>query len=87
MSNGCCRKIQALSGDLDILMGYSMDVTLMNKQSMSSFLLPLILLLSQFSSFHHRELVPPPLQACGGREAIYGDAGAPSCDQNAKLFG
>lgn len=68
-------------------MGYSMDVTLMNKQSMSSFLLPLILLLSQFSSFHHRELVPlhnRPAAAAEGADTYLG-AGAPFCVHNVKL--
>lgn len=80
--------MQALSDELDILMGYSMDVTLMNKQSMSSFLLPLILLLSQFSSFHHRELVPlhnRPAAAAKGADTYLG-AGAPFCVHNVKLF-
>lgn len=87
LSNHRCRRIQALSDGLDILMGYSMDVTPMNKQSMSSFLLPLILLLSQFSSFHHRELVPlhnRPAAAAEGADASLG-AAAPFCVHNVKL--
>lgn len=86
LSNNRCRRIQAISDELDILMGYSMDVTLMNKQSMSSFLLPLILLLSQFSSFHHRELVPLHDRPAAAEGAdTYLGAGAPFCVHNVKL--